>query len=332
MEARRIAVVLAAVLASLGASARTPNFVVTAPTVEFAQTVGQEAERCRRELAREWLGQELPRWPEPCPITVHVGPQLGAGGATSFAFHHGQPFGWTMTIQGSSERILDSVLPHEITHTIFATYFGRPLPRWADEGACTTVEHVSERTKQHQLLLAFLVSGRGIAFSRMFAMKEYPHDVLPLYAQGYSLARYLIAQRGKQAFIQYLGEGMRHNNWSEATKRHYGFGDLSELQISWLDWVRRGCSPRDAQDMLAARLARPTGGATVQLASLTPSGSPDPLADKRRDLDLGGSTEDSWYAQQRSRVNRLASPSSDRTERTNRTDRTLGGGGAGAAR
>ena len=53
-------------------------------------------------------------------------------------------FGWDMKIQGSEERVLDSVLPHEVTHTIFASHFRQPLPRWADEGACTTVEHVSE--------------------------------------------------------------------------------------------------------------------------------------------------------------------------------------------
>ena len=89
-------------------------------------------------------------------------------------------------------RILDSVLPHEVTHTIFATHFRRPLPRWADEGACTTVEHHSERQKQQMFLIDFLHTGRGIAFNQMFAMKEYPQDVMPLYSQGYSLARYLV--------------------------------------------------------------------------------------------------------------------------------------------
>ena len=44
----------------------------------------------------------------------------GAGGATSFVFDRGEVFGWKMNIQGSRERILDSVLPHEVTHTIFA--------------------------------------------------------------------------------------------------------------------------------------------------------------------------------------------------------------------
>ena len=107
----------------------------------------------------EWLGKPLPPWGQPCPITVQVGRKLGAGGATSFVFDRGEVFGWQMTIQGSLERILDSVLPHEVTHTIFASHFRQPLPRWADEGACTTVEHVSERTKQQQMLIQFLQDG-----------------------------------------------------------------------------------------------------------------------------------------------------------------------------
>ena len=70
------------------------------------------------------------------PLSDH-GPRRiapGAGGATSFVFDQGQLFGWQMTIQGSDERLMDWVLPHEITHMVFASHFGHPLPRWADEG------------------------------------------------------------------------------------------------------------------------------------------------------------------------------------------------------
>ena len=103
-------------------------------------------------------------------MTVQVGPHLGAGGATTFMFDRGEVFGWRMSIQGSAERILDSVLPHEITHMIFASHFRQPLPRWADEGGATSVEHVSERTNTTSMLDQFLRTGRGIAFNQMFAM------------------------------------------------------------------------------------------------------------------------------------------------------------------
>ena len=242
MEARLLRGLAAAsaLLLFMGASYRTPNFVVTAPTPQFAKQVGDEAERFRRELAILWLGQALPKWAQPCPITLQVGPTLGAGGATSFVFDHGEVFNWQMSIQGSEERILDSVLPHEVNHTIFASYFRQPLPRWADEGACTTVEHESERAKQRQMLISFLKEDRGIAFSRMFMMKEYPQDVMPLYSQGYSLCRYLIEQRDRKTFIRFLSEGLQSNQWNQALSNHYGVNDLAQLQHSWLDWVKAG--------------------------------------------------------------------------------------------
>jgi hypothetical protein len=165
---------------------------------------------------------------------------LGAGGATQFSFNGRQPFGWRMTIQGSRERILDSVLPHEITHTIFATHFGQALPRWADEGACTMVEHAVERSKQEHLLIQFLTSGKGIAFNQMFAMMDYPPDMLPLYSQGYALAQFFIAQGGKQKYVKYVGEGMATNNWTATTRKYYGYESLSDLQVTWVEWIRNG--------------------------------------------------------------------------------------------
>jgi hypothetical protein len=80
----------------------------------------------------------------------------------------------------------------------------------------------------------------------MFAMKEYPHDVMPLYSQGYSVARYLVAQGGRQKFLEYLADGMHDNNWSRATQQHYGIASLASLQTTWLDWVRKGSPALDA--------------------------------------------------------------------------------------
>lgn len=272
MEARLLsAAMIAAALGSLGAGHRTANFVVRAARPEIAQEVGQAAEKYRRELAIEWLGKEMPNWFQPCPITVEVGPQLGAGGATSFVFDHGEVFDWEMNIQGSRERVLDSVLPHEVTHTIFASYFRRPLPRWADEGASSTVEHDSERRKQQRMLVQFLKTHRGIAFNDMFAMKQYPRDILPLYAQGHSLATFLMAQGGKRKFLRYVKDGLHTDDWTTATQSHYGFANIGQLQVAWLDWVRGGSrlplenaspidhEPREVFVNNETRQPRPTG-------------------------------------------------------------------------
>src|SRR3954451_23045495 len=65
-----LALVLVPFLA--GASARTTNFAVEAPTTEAAQAVARHAETCRRAIARAWLGRELPPWAAPCPIQVKL--------------------------------------------------------------------------------------------------------------------------------------------------------------------------------------------------------------------------------------------------------------------
>ncbi len=284
MEARFVrAAILAASALSLGASHRTPNFVIQAASAEFAEQVGREAERLRRELAIEWLGTPMPRWSQPCPITVRTGPGMGAGGATIFVFDHGEVFGWRMNIQGTPERVLDSVLPHEITHTVFASHFRQPLPRWADEGACTTVEHNSERRKQSRMLVDFLKSGRGIPFNHMFVMKEYPRDVLPLYAQGHSLATWLIHQGGKRKFIRFVEDGLRDENWKRAAREHYKISNLGELQTRWLVWVRQGSPAPNATDGGQALVAAPqaTSDDNVGLLAATDSqsgGSPDDQA------------------------------------------------------
>jgi hypothetical protein len=251
---------------SHAANHRTENFIIDAPTAAFAKQVGDNAEAYRKQMAIEWTGQAMPNWSRPCLIKVVVGPQLGAGGATTFMFDRGEVFGWNMTIQGSRERILDSVLPHEITHTVFASHFRQPLPRWADEGGCTTVEHASERGKQEKMLVQFLQTGRGISFTRMFAMKEYPHDVMPLYAQGYTLARYLIGHGGKRKYVDYIGEGLETNDWPATTKKYYGHASLGVLQNQWLEWVRRGMPVKPGPDAATpavtlasgTRRARPT--------------------------------------------------------------------------
>jgi hypothetical protein len=63
---------------------------------------------------------------------------------------------------------------------------------------------------------------------------------MPLYAQGHSTAQWLIAARGRAAFLNFLADGMHDDNWERAVHEHYGFTDLITMQNSWNDWVRKG--------------------------------------------------------------------------------------------
>jgi len=266
MDARALAA--AALLAALcpavaiSATFRTENFVVTAPTPEFAKKVGEAAEFYRHHVAVAWLGEPLPgRWSQPCPVKCKVGP-MGAGGATTFTFQRGssgqmEVFGWNMDIQGTEQRILDSVLPHEISHMIFACHFRRPLPRWADEGAATLIEHESERMRQTKLLNQVINTSKRIPLQRLLSIKEYPRDmrdVLTLYAEGYSLADYLVQKKGEEGratFLTFLGDALKGDSlkhWEYAFEKHYGIPSLQNVEQEWTEWVMAGSPTLDVAD------------------------------------------------------------------------------------
>lgn len=234
----------------------TPNFLVTADDRDVARQVGEAAEEYRRQLAIFWLGEPLPNWSRPCRLRVRAG-ALGASGQTTFQFVRGEVINWNMYVQGSLERILDSVLPHEVNHTIFACHFRRPLPRWADEGAATLFEHHSEQAKQLALLKQ-VVPRDGEAFSlrQLLTMKEYPSGMrrmLILYSQGYALADFLVQQKGRHTYLQFLEDGERMG-WERAIRKHFDHDGIEALEQNWKGWVLAGMPkltvPKD--QMLAA--------------------------------------------------------------------------------
>ena len=232
-------------LLTAGASYETANFSINAPCAESARQFAETAEQCRKDLAILWLAKTLPDWSAKCPVKVHVGNDLGAGGSTSFIFENGEVFGWEMEIQGSRERILDSVLPHEITHMILASHFRQPIPRWLDEGMATSVENQSEKENYRRMLRHFLRSSvqRCFPLNRMVAMKDYPDDAIPFYAQGFSLVEYLL-KIGQEfdgsehhRLVQFTRAAMQEGNWGAALQEHYAVASLGELQTSWVAWV-----------------------------------------------------------------------------------------------
>jgi hypothetical protein len=220
-----------------GKVCRTPNFEVQAPTRRIARRIGEAAERLRKKQARLWLGKELPRWAKRCPIKVTITLQ-GSGGATSFAFDQGKILSQDMRVEGSLDRILASVLPHEIAHTIFAWHFLVPVPRWADEGGAILAEDAVEHARQEKFARKILAnSERAIPLSRLFALKHYPSDVMVLYAQGWSVARFLVERKDRKTFLAFVKEGM-NSDWDKAVRIHYGYANVNKLEAAWLQAVR----------------------------------------------------------------------------------------------
>jgi hypothetical protein len=234
--ARRIvAGISLALLPSLaGASHRTTNFVVEAPTPEIARQVAEHAEACRLSISKAWLGHELASWNTPCPIKVKI-TRGEAGGLTSFGFRQGKVSDQTMSVEGRLDRILASSLPHEVTHTIFAAYFGGPMPRWADEGASLLSEDLAE-FRRHDRIVVDLMARRGnLALETLFSAEEYPSDLMGFYGQGYSVARFLVESGGRPRFLAFVRDGSK-SGWDDAARKHYGLAGTTELDRAWRSW------------------------------------------------------------------------------------------------
>lgn len=251
---------------------RTTNFLVEAPDENIARQFGQMAEHYRKQKAVEWLGQEIPNWTSPCPLFVK--PTMGgAGGATSFNYDRGGYTIISMTIEGSLERMLNSVLPHEVTHTVFAHYFRAPVPRWADEGGSVLSEDDHERNRHDQLCRQFLnTPGKKFPLRRLFNLKEYHEapDVMLIYAEGYSVTNYLVEASDRETFLNFVSMGMRQG-WDKAVQTYYQLQSVEQLEETWLAHLRatrgmaRNSGNRGTQGTMIA--ANPSGRASATAVS-----------------------------------------------------------------
>jgi hypothetical protein len=276
-----IAALVATTTSSQAAKVQTPNFTVDAPTQELALEFGKLAEHYRKQKAMEWLGQEMPTWGAPCPLRVNV-TLSGAKGATSFNFPNGQVM-QSMFIEGPLDRLRHSVLPHEITHTVLAHHFRRPVPRWADEGGSVYSEDEMERNRHDQMCRQILNAGRGMPLKRLFSLRDYPDDVMVLYAEGYSISKYLIETSDRPTFLKFIGDGMQWG-WDHAAQTYYQHKNVNEMEQAWLDSLRK---PRE---LGIARVPNYTLDAKLVVRQSSPPAQPvlDPLPVSRGVPPLNG--------------------------------------------
>jgi RNA polymerase sigma factor (sigma-70 family) len=214
---------------------RTANFVVRAPSARVARLVGEAAERERKAQATRWLGAEMPAWSRSCSLTVKI-TLGGSGGATKFNFDFKGGYEvLSMDLEGDLERMLASTLPHEVTHTVLADHFRSPVPRWADEGASMLAEDETELRKHDKMMRTYLNRHQPLPLRRLFDLKDYGEltDVMVVYAQGYSVTRFLVERKDRATFLRFIKIGMAEG-WNKAARECYELNGVEALEAAWL--------------------------------------------------------------------------------------------------
>lgn len=230
------------------ATYRSANFEVTAESTDLAREIAHQAEEWRTTLARRWLNRPLADWDSSCRIRVATRP-TGGTGWTDYHFLGGRLVRVGIRLEGPSERLLEYVLPHELTHAVLVTAVGQAMPRWADEGAAMLSESQSQqhrhRLRAHQLLKA----GDLIPFSELLKTAEYPGKKSRLhafYTQSFTLCEFLISQGGPGRFLQFVQDG-HSEGWDDAIRRHYKLQDAQALQRAWSESLQARVENRSSE-------------------------------------------------------------------------------------
>jgi hypothetical protein len=226
------------------ATYRTTNFVIHADTPEIAKLVGDSAERSRKDVGKLWLDKEPAAWAAPCRIRVSL--NMGrVEGFTDLSFCQGKVRDQKIAILGPLDRIMKGLLPHELTHVLFAHHFGVQPPRWADEGGAILSEDRYQDERQSKLFRKILAEDRSFSLRRLLEMRQYPDDVACLYAEGHSISRFLVDAKGRKVFLAFVADGLKRG-WDQAVQDQYGFENVEQLETAWLGWVEKRSDPGSA--------------------------------------------------------------------------------------
>lgn len=227
---------------------QTANFEVTAESSHLAQEIAQEAERCRTVLSRHWLDSPLTNWGFCCRIHVQSRKTEGTGW-TTYKFRGETVTRADIRLQGPKDQLLEYVLPHELCHAVLVMAMGKPMPRWADEGAAMLSESESQKLRQRLLVEQLVRAGKVIPIAELLRIDEYPNDDSELhafYAQSLTLSEFLIENGGRRRYLQFAQEG-HLQGWDRSLDRHYQWKNCETLQEVWSQWVLKQAKTRQTK-------------------------------------------------------------------------------------
>lgn len=211
----------------------------------LAQQIAEAAERTRGELYDAWFGRTDPAdWRPACEIYLHrskrdfeeaTDHRTSSVGYASTQLRGGRVISQRIDLLADGSDIVRAVLPHEITHTVMADYFGRrPLPIWADEGIAILSETLEKKQAHARNLERFRRRGNLYSARQLMTMTEYPssEQLGQFYAQSVNLVEFLVQRKGAVAFLQFVATAQR-NGYDPELKRVYGFSNFSGLDVAW---------------------------------------------------------------------------------------------------
>jgi hypothetical protein len=221
------------------------NFTVFTPAwpshqqaQEYAEQVLRNAEAWRSEIARDWLGEELP--PSVGQTTINV----------SFTEERDAGLTWikddprrryhTIYLSTTPDRALGSTLAHELVHVVLATRYPPPsrLPAWIEEGIAGTYDDDERQAIRRRNIAWYARTGNWPDIETVMNSQSIAATQKDVYTVASSLIEFLLT-RGDRSTLLEFGQYANTAGWDAALSRFYEIPNVPQLQAEWRRWIER---------------------------------------------------------------------------------------------
>ena len=216
----------------------TPAWPSQAEAQQYAKTVLNNAESWRSEIARDWLGEELP--PSAGKTTVNVSFNEERDAGLTWIPDDPRRRDRTLYLATTPDRALGSTLAHEMVHVVLATRFPAPnrLPAWLEEGIASSYDDDARQESRRQNIAWFVRTGNWPDIEPVMNCRSISARDKDKYAIAASLTQFLLA-RGDRPTLLEFGQFANKAGWDAALSKYYRIDSVPGLQRDWQQWVRQ---------------------------------------------------------------------------------------------
>jgi len=208
---------------------------------ELVERVGCVAEETRIRIQKKWFGDVGTDWDGRCSIYLHGDrAKYNEKAGLANALGHTRTFSWGTGIQSRNvhlparqPKMLEDVLPHEVSHSVLAVRFQGKTPRWADEGMAMLAETPAAVRECLGRLPKYKQEHCLFACDILMQTDDPAHfQTLEYYSQSTSLVQFLTERKGPQAFASFLQTCIA-KDYPAALKQHYNITGFADLHKQW---------------------------------------------------------------------------------------------------
>jgi hypothetical protein len=203
---------------------------------DYARDVLRQADDYRKDIALEWLGEELP--PSVGRTVINISFSETDDRGLTWAKDHPDRQFHNVYLTTSRQKAIGAALAHEIAHVVLASQFPHPhrLPAWLEEAIASGYDGQDRQQVRQRMLGWFVRTGNWPRLERILTARRVPVTDQVSYTVACALSEFLLSQGGKQALLRFGQDGRQHG-WDQALQMHYGIASVDQLQERWQAWA-----------------------------------------------------------------------------------------------